>query len=213
MGRHKPGTVGFHYVLRAARQVGGPWTRLSVVLMEVTFVTFMALWFLLFYLHLNQGWPLEVALAFALSGLSYAAYNDAISTPLLSAPVLREAIRQGWTKPDDEYYEELARIREVRGDGERFTEAMAWALAFWVMFYGTLLGAIPFVLATHSTFGYWSTYLYLAIVLPVAIASSLGYSRRNWRQFKEAEAAGSRVMELYYKRSDIATLRRLWRRE
>ena len=152
-----------------------------------------AIWTLLNY-------PREVEYALGLVWLSGVLYMGSFSTGILTAPVLRETVRRGWTAPDDEYYLQLAEYQDHFGRNGRGRGDVGWSIGFWVIWYSTMGSAILFSVSFLPSLKDWTPYVFFAGVnVPVIVVSLLFQRRRTARTLREATSRGYRLEELFPK--------------
>ena len=122
------------------------------------------------------------------------------STGILTAPVLRETVRRGWTAPDDEYYLQLAEYQDHFGRNGRGRGDVGWSIGFWAIWYATMGSAMLFSVSFLPALKDWTPYVFFAGVnVPVMVVSLLFQRRRTARTLREATSRGYRLEELFPK--------------
>ncbi len=189
--------AGRHYSLREF--VGVVWRkgdRISRMFMALIFVGYVlpllpAVWlFLTFSPEVDQAYGLVW-----LSGVLYL-YGFTLAVP--SATLVREFVRRGWVRPNDEYYLHVARYMENCGKNGRNPHDVAWTVGFWVLWYALLGFAVVYSLALLPILHEWTPYTYLiAVTVPVTAVSLFLQFRRTRRNLKVAESRGYPLERLF----------------
>lgn len=185
---------------------GGPWERLFVVLLNFGVVHFIAVCLFVAYMSSRAGWPIELVWCVALAGILFPPFQQAFFVPLMSPQAIREGIRRGIADGTEQYYEILAKYKELFGHSGQLPGDRAWAGLYWTIFHSKLYVAILVGSFLIPQFGDLTPFVYAGLDLPVSFVL-VGLTRlRHKTQFLEAQRRGFRLLELR-QQAELATRR------
>jgi hypothetical protein len=178
-------------LLRVAWRFGDAWTRFFVILLLVGYLAPLlpAVW-----LFARFGYQFEHS--FGIAWIGGILFGEAFVTPIINAKVLREYLARGWAAPDEEYYREAIRYVEEHGKGGRMPNDIAWGLAYWLIFYGTMGLAVLWSRTLSPVLGPLTPFAFAAVDFPIIFACFAGYRIRARNQLRAADEKGFRLSEL-----------------
>ncbi len=123
--------------------------------------------------------------------VAWTAFQRAIYVPMFGPAFWRAAMNRGWTlEKSKPFYEELARYKEERGINGQLPGDVAWGLAYFAIYLGTMIVAILMVLFLYGSVPIPVVFLFALVEFPIAFGCMLLYRRRSWKQFDRAIKEG-----------------------
>jgi hypothetical protein len=180
--------------LKVVWESGDNWSRFFELILFVGYIAPIvpAVW-------LFSTFPPEIEHSFGIAWLSGLLYLPAVATPLFTAEVGREAVRRGWTSPDDEYYLALAEYLMAHGKNGRSAGDIAWGLSGWVLFYGMMTLGTTFAIVAFPLLGPLTVYAFAVVNIPVALSWFFIFHRRQRRLLREGQETEPRLAALFPK--------------
>lgn len=181
---------------RLAWKFGGPEERLFVILIYTAVAHVIVLAYFCARMVQFEGWPINAMWAAIVAAILFPPFQEAFIVPMYSPHAIREGIRQGKADGLREYYEALAKYKEIYGVRGQLPWDRAWGVAYWAIFYCKQYVAILVTLLISPALGEWSIFAYAGMDLPISLALFGLYKRKNRSQFLEADRRGFPLIRL-----------------
>ncbi len=108
--------------------------------------------------------------------VAWTAFQRAIYVPMYGPAFWRAAMNRGW--------------KEERGINGQLPGDVAWGLAYFAIYLGTMIVAILMVLFLYGSVPIPVVFLFALVEFPIAFGCMLLYRRRSWKQFDRAIKEG-----------------------
>lgn len=184
--------------LRQAWRLGDPVARFFAVAIAAEPLIAGMIVILVALIQPTPSETVQVLFAGLMAIVAQPAFLNAQYEAVLTLSFWEAALERHWLPTfEREYYTELVRyLRAHGGRAGRHPGNGAWALAYMLLYFGTVAGAAAIVVAGWPVLREWVFVVFAAIEVPVALASYRLYGRRTRRWFKEAARQGFRLEDL-----------------
>ncbi len=189
----KPGFVEAHFIIW---RNGGPWERFFLIAGVFTYIFLPTAAAFIAWLVLDGAVPYAVLFSYVLAATTYGAFHETFSSALFNAKSYRQFIDEGRVHPHEDYYREYVRFLEQETKRGLFPGAVGWSLAFWTLYYGMMLIAIPFTLAFPPHLRIVAPLAYAALDAAVVLPCWLSWQLHRRGISREMDRKGYRLSEL-----------------
>lgn len=186
--------------LRKAWQLGGPIEKsFAVAIAAEPMVGLLIV--ILGIPFLSQQTPSEIGqllLVGLMAILGQPAFLNAQYAGALGLAFWQAALDHGWMPSFERaYYGELVRYMRAHAAKTGLLPGdAAWASAYCLLYFGTIVGAEAVVVLGWPLIGPWTFIAFAAIEIPVAVLCFRVFGRRTRRRFRDAAEAGYQLSAL-----------------